>query len=52
MHDRNGQFNKIEKYTKFLEHVVESNKDMADDAGGTSGIDHLRGRFINLKNEN
>lgn len=38
------------KYTAFLNQVVASNKDLDENNAG--GIEWLRGRFINLKNEN
>ena len=40
----------MRKYTEFLEKVVANNKDVDDN--NNLGIDGLRGRFINLKNEN
>lgn len=40
----------MRKYTEFLEKVVANNKDV--DENNNLGIEGLRGRFINLKNEN
>jgi len=40
----------LRKYTEFLEKVVANNKDV--DENNNLGIEGLRGRFINLKNEN
>lgn len=40
----------LRKYTDFLEKVVANNKDV--DENNSLGIEGLRGRFINLKNEN
>ena len=40
----------LKKYTEFLDKVVNNNKDV--DENNSFGIEGLRGRFINLKNEN
>ena len=40
----------MRKYTEFLEKVVAGNKDVDDN--NSLGIEGLRDRFINLKNEN
>ena len=40
----------MKKYTEFLDKVVSNNKDF--DENSNLGIEGLRGRFINLKNEN
>ena len=40
----------LKQYTEFLEKVVQANKET--DENNNLGIEGLRGRFINLKNEN
>ena len=40
----------LRQYTAFLQRVVDNNKEM--DENNNFNIDDLRGRFINLKNEN
>lgn len=40
----------MKQYTEFLEKVVQANKET--DENNNLGIEGLRGRFINLKNEN
>ena len=40
----------LRQYTSFLQRVVDNNKEM--DENNNFNIEDLRGRFINLKNEN
>ena len=40
----------LRQYTAFLQRVVDNNKEM--DENNNFNIEDLRGRFINLKNEN
>ena len=47
---RQSELQSLKQYTDFLDKVVTSNKDL--DENGSMGIEGLRGRFINLKNEN
>ena len=47
---RQRELGNLKQYTEFLEKVVAANKDTDDN--NSLGIDGLRGRFINLKNEN
>ena len=48
--NRQRELGNLRKYTDFLEKVVANNKDI--DENNNMGIDVLRDRFINLKNEN
>ena len=48
--NRQRELGNLRKYTDFLEKVVTNNKDV--DENNNMGIDVLRDRFINLKNEN
>ena len=50
MDARQKELANLRKYTDFLEKVVSNNKDADED--NTEGIEGLRSRFINLKNEN
>ncbi len=50
MENRQKELVNLRKYTDFLEKVVANNKDV--DENNSLGIEGLRGRFINLKNEN
>jgi len=47
---RQRELGNLRKYTEFLEKVVVANKET--DETNNLGIEGLRGRFINLKNEN
>ena len=47
---RSEDLTNLRQYTSFLQRVVDNNKDM--DENNNSNIEDLRGRFINLKNEN
>mmetsp|Transcript_2134 Transcript_2134/g.2985 ORF Transcript_2134/g.2985 Transcript_2134/m.2985 type:complete len:103 (+) Transcript_2134:352-660(+) len=50
LENRQRELGNLRKYTDFLEKVVANNKDVDDN--NSFGIEGLRGRFINLKNEN
>ena len=50
LENRQRELGNLRQYTDFLEKVVANNKDVDDN--NSAGIEGLRGRFINLKNEN
>lgn len=50
LENRKRELDNLKKYTDFLDKVVSNNKD--GDEQNNLGIEGLRGRFINLKNEN
>ena len=50
LENRYSELKTLRKYTEFLEKVVAGNKDVDDN--NSLGIEGLRDRFINLKNEN
>ena len=50
LENRYSELKTLRKYTEFLEKVVAGNKDVDDN--NSMGIEGLRDRFINLKNEN
>ena len=47
---RSEDLTNLRQYTSFLQRVVDNNKEM--DENNNFNIEDLRGRFINLKNEN
>lgn len=47
---RSEDLTNLRQYTAFLQRVVDNNKEM--DENNNFNIEDLRGRFINLKNEN